>query len=290
MPCCIQPVSIISTCRLLIAGNALSSTSRNNTTQQVPALKTGSVMDILGGKGTTSSSPFTAGSVMDVLGAKSNSAGADSSTTKPSGSSGQQAAPLSSLFKPRGQTWSCPTCMVDNQQTYDKCPCCDTRRPQATPTSASSAAGSSAPTQTMTSSGSSTKPPPLSALFKAKSGWSCPTCMVQNQDTHAKCPCCDTVKPLAAGAATSSSSSSSKLATSLAFSSQPPLSSLFKAKAGWSCPTCMVQNDDTMSKCPCCETSRPSGAADAASSAAGGSVFGQKVGVSLSLCSAEFAS
>ena len=41
--------------------------------------------------------------------------------------------------------------------------------------------------------------------------------------------------------------------------SPKPLSSLFTAPSGWSCPVCMVQNKDDMDKCPCCEEPKPGG-------------------------------
>ena len=54
----------------------------------------------------------------------------------------------------------------------------------------------------------------------------------------------------------------------LPFSSAKPLSELFKAASGWSCPTCMVQNEDKHDKCPCCETPNPSAPASKSLSSA----------------------
>ena len=46
---------------------------------------------------------------------------------------------LSQKFKPATGSWECPTCMVDNKATDDKCVACSTSRPGSTPAAATTA-------------------------------------------------------------------------------------------------------------------------------------------------------
>jgi nuclear pore complex protein Nup153 len=106
--------------------------------------------------------------------------------------------------------------------------------------------------------------------------WSCPTCMVNNKPEVSKCPCCETLKPTDNLKNSTdnknykhlnqSSSSVIKPPESSNSTTQPPLSSLFTMPAGkWECPSCMVNNNNDLNKCPCCETAKPGIVADKAS-------------------------
>ncbi|CAG5117741.1 unnamed protein product, partial [Candidula unifasciata] len=174
-------------------------------------LKTGSVMDILGGK---SSIPVSTPATM-----MSNAA-------KEPGTED-----LMAKFKKAAGSWECDACMLVNKPEANKCVCCDTTKPGAKPaacgsgtTTASSSSStvpgtSPSPESSATSirpSGSSssmlsnkevalpgTKPGTgvspensLSALFKKPAGsWECDTCLVQNTATAVRCLACDSSKP-----------------------------------------------------------------------------------------------
>ena len=43
---------------------------------------------------------------------------------------------LSQKFKPAEGSWECPTCMINNKSTDDKCVACATSRPGSAPTTA----------------------------------------------------------------------------------------------------------------------------------------------------------
>ena len=130
------------------------------------------------------------------------------SSSKTDSKTTSTAPPLSTLFKKTDSGWSCPMCMVQNKDSMDKCPCCETAKPGG-------AAKQAAPaTKTQSSSLPSSSGPPLSSLFKNTSGWSCPTCMVQNKDEIEKCPCCETLKPGSKPSQTNSSKPISGLSKS----------------------------------------------------------------------------
>ena len=112
---------------------------------------------------------------------------------------------------------------------------------------------------------------PLSVLFASKiPKWICPTCMVENKDDVAKCPCCETNKPIATVTTQSLFSKHSAPITqpsvpspsTLVKTSQEkviPLTELFKTASskGWECPVCMVANKEGDLKCPCCNEPKP---------------------------------
>ena len=120
---------------------------------------------------------------------------------------------LSAMFK-QTAGWSCPTCMVHNKDTQDKCPCCQEPKP----------GGSKPQTAAATSTAASAKidssKPSLASVFKSRGGWSCPTCMVQNDDSLSKCPCCETSRPGAAPVVSGASSASQNNQVSTMFRSK----------------------------------------------------------------------
>ncbi|CAF0708934.1 unnamed protein product [Brachionus calyciflorus] len=78
-------------------------------------------------------------------------------------SSGFFAKPLSSQKK-----WNCDTCLVQNDETNEKCACCSASKP--------------------------------GIVQQKPKKWNCPTCLTANDDDKLKCPCCETDKPGAAKA------------------------------------------------------------------------------------------
>ena len=101
---------------------------------------------------------------------------------------------LAEQFKVAPGSWECPTCMVTNKPEQNKCPCCETLKPDV---STSSVTSGSSSVSTTTGQPSSSQPP-LHVLFsKPNNKWECPTCMVSNDNTQDKCPCCETANPRA---------------------------------------------------------------------------------------------
>jgi len=82
-------------------------------------------------------------------------------------------------------TWSCPTCMIDNETTDLKCVACETAKPGLASV-ASTVKSSAKPTFEIK---------PLKNLSKPLEDWNCPTCMIDNSNDDLKCVACETAKP-----------------------------------------------------------------------------------------------
>ncbi|RNA35234.1 nuclear pore complex protein Nup153-like [Brachionus plicatilis] len=87
----------------------------------------------------------------------------------------------------------------------------------------------------------------LASIFAKSSSnkWTCGDCLTQNDQSKAKCVCCDQVRP----------------GKKIEEASKESLASLFaKSSANkWTCGSCFTQNDDSKVKCVCCEVDRPDG-------------------------------
>ncbi|BFZ00148.1 hypothetical protein BsWGS_03186 [Bradybaena similaris] len=170
-------------------------------------LKSGSVMDILGGTKSSSvvSTPATSGSATQSAAAATLPGSED----------------LMAKFKKPAGSWECDACMLVNQPGASKCVCCDTAKPGAKAAASGSGMVSSSATLLATSPGlqsSATSVRPsdslsskpgtnhgtpgvnpensLSALFKRPAGsWECDTCLVQNTAAAVRCLACDSSKP-----------------------------------------------------------------------------------------------
>ena len=166
-------------------------------------------------------------------------------SSKPSANTAAPLLPLSASgfgdkFKPAAGSWECPTCMINNKASDQKCVACATAQPGG----GSKSAGSS-----------SVQPPllgikdTLSSQFKAPSGsWECDVCMVNNKAEAAKCAACETPNPK--GPPQGGKAEAPKGGSGFG--------DLFKPVAGsWECDTCMVQNDGSATKCVACETPKP---------------------------------
>ncbi|GFO03091.1 nuclear pore complex protein nup153-like [Plakobranchus ocellatus] len=219
------------------------------------SLKTGSVMDILGGKSSTS----TATPVKDTddLMAKfkkpAGSWDCDTcmlnnkpeavkciacETLKPGTKSPLHSTGTDDLmakFKKPAGSWDCDTCMLNNKPEAIKCVACETPKPGAKPSA--STAGSS---QKLPLEGTND----LMAMFKKPAGtWECNTCMLSNKPEASKCIACEVPKP---GAAPKSDASNNSL------------SAMFKKTPGnWECDTCLVQNLPSASRCVACDSPKP---------------------------------
>ncbi|KAI9010659.1 hypothetical protein DFJ74DRAFT_599945, partial [Hyaloraphidium curvatum] len=139
------------------------------------------------------------------------------------------------MQKPAAAGWTCSVCMVNNPDSAPKCQACENDKPGA-----AKATGGTVP---------------ATFDFKAagmqpivQQGWKCPTCMVSNADSAAKCLSCETDKPRTAAP---TGAAAPKAAFDFAAAGMKP-----QAQAGWTCNVCMVPNSATASKCAACEASR----------------------------------
>ncbi|KAJ2721077.1 E3 SUMO-protein ligase RanBP2 [Coemansia sp. Benny D115] len=102
--------------------------------------------------------------------------------------------------------------------------------------------------------------------------WKCPTCMITNTSTASKCASCEESKPVPKTAAKADAATASAVPNLWAQSG-------FKvpaAKEGeWKCPTCMITNSSTASKCASCEEAKPNGKTDAPAAASSVSLWAQ---------------
>ncbi|XP_014787467.1 nuclear pore complex protein Nup153 isoform X2 [Octopus bimaculoides] len=226
-------------------------------------------------------STLKTGSVMDVLG------GQKKETSK------AQVDPLMAKFL-TVDSWDCDACMVPNKTESKKCVSCGTRKPSAAstkaPTTTSSvvtdslmakfisspdswdceicmllnkpeatkcvACGASKPSATQPKASVSLQPDSLMAKFMPSSGsWECDTCMIQNKAEATKCVACETPKPgckptlfTTTPATTVAPTSSDKV---------DPLMAKFLKSDTWECSVCMLQNKESDSVCVACQTANP---------------------------------
>uniref|UniRef100_A0AC35TXU6 RanBP2-type domain-containing protein n=1 Tax=Rhabditophanes sp. KR3021 TaxID=114890 RepID=A0AC35TXU6_9BILA len=155
--------------------------------------------------------------------------------------------------------WSCPTCMVSNDASATKCPCC------ATPKDGKSTIKVSSQLK-----GDTFAAPAVGITFgNATSKWNCSTCMVPNEASSAKCVCCETPKegevkgsapPIKSLKGDTFAAPVVNNGFSFGTTSVPPT-------AKWNCSTCMVPNEASSAKCVCCETPKDGEVKSSASAA-----------------------
>ncbi|KAI9137112.1 hypothetical protein BKA69DRAFT_1100021 [Paraphysoderma sedebokerense] len=183
-------------------------------------------------------------------------------------------------FSMKKAGWECPSCMVNNKEDSVKCISCETDKPGATLSSTKSAsttasnppptASATEPAPSSKSSAPSTFNWGASGFSMKKAGWECPACMVNNKEDSIKCVSCETDKPGSEKAPSTFSSgfvppSSISTAPSTTATTTMTAASTFNwgasgfsmKKAGWECPSCMVNNKEDSVKCVSCETDKP---------------------------------
>ncbi|GFR65265.1 nuclear pore complex protein Nup153-like [Elysia marginata] len=152
------------------------------------SLKSGSVMDILGGKSSSSGAATTvtvtpqngADNLLSSEGVKPVA----TTTTKLSGTPKvpppQETDSLMAKFMQPSGSWECDVCMLSNKPEATKCIACEALKPGGVSTS-----------EAIDSSNNS-----LSAMFKKPQGtWECDICMVQNAPSASRCIACEAPKP-----------------------------------------------------------------------------------------------
>ena len=198
--------------------------------------------------------------------------------------------------------------MSKNDLDKEKCLCCETPKPGSKPVKT--------PSTTSSSSGfkfgmpTTVAPVANDDLFKnlaaqqKKANWECSECMTSNDVNKEKCACCEAPKPGSQKASSQTSSfsfgvksstSDSSITPKFSFgmpastisSSMPSLAKnvdpdfkkiVEKQKADWECSACMTRNDQSKSKCICCEQAKPGSSENKSQFS-----FGSKVSSSVSL-------
>lgn len=166
-----------------------------------------------------------------------------SSSSKPEPVKTAQQPSLASLFaNTSANKWTCSTCLVKNDENKEVCVTCGTAKPQAKSTSSI--------TITSNQPSSSSDNNSLGSLWanSSKDKWTCSTCLIKNENSKTACVSCMTPKP---GATSSDSSSQSNTTTT------PSIWGAAASKDKWTCPTCLIKNDDAKDACVSCMTSKP---------------------------------
>ncbi|CAH2099768.1 unnamed protein product [Euphydryas editha] len=83
-------------------------------------------------------------------------------------------------FKPKPGAWTCETCYTNNLETFVKCPCCETPKPQGANTNPNT---------------TSNNVSDWGAQFKPKPGsWECKECLIRNEADKEYCNACNSPK------------------------------------------------------------------------------------------------
>jgi nuclear pore complex protein Nup153 len=216
------------------------------------------------------------------------------------------APPTDDLFKTlaaqqKKSQWDCTECFSKNDLDKEKCLCCETPKPGSKPltTTTSSSSGFKFGMPAVT--------PAKDDLFKnlaaqqKKANWECSECMTSNDVNKEKCACCEAPKPgsqkapsqtssFAFGVKSTTSDSPLKPQFSFGMPASTPVLSLSKTvdadfkkivekqSANWECSACMTRNDQSKSKCICCEQAKPGSSENKSQFS-----FGSKVSSSISL-------
>ncbi|KAF9987892.1 hypothetical protein BGZ75_010300 [Mortierella antarctica] len=160
--------------------------------------------------------------------------------------------------------WKCPTCDVMNENSASKCPCCETAKPgdKAADTSKPTAIPALFAPPALSTSSSAAKAPPVFSFGGA------PSAPVPASAAATSSPAVPSLfgntTPAAASSGADKPAGPGWAATGF---KMPDISNK------WKCPTCDVMNENSASKCPCCETAKPGGTASGSTPAAT-SMFG----------------
>lgn len=186
-------------------------------------------------------------------------------------------------FKPAADTWSCDVCMVRNKAADLKCLACETPKEPVKV---------SKPLAATPLVMEKPKDDGFKALIAAQRAdkWECGDCMLKNEQSALKCICCESPKPGAASATVIKSepakiNSSNPFAPAsgsggfaFGFKAAAPATTTTNSvpektkktasdegfgqlvstqQAKWECSTCMTRNEQSRSKCACCEQAKP---------------------------------
>ncbi|KAL0115982.1 hypothetical protein PUN28_011095 [Cardiocondyla obscurior] len=177
-----------------------------------------------------------------------------------------------SQFKLSTNQWECTTCCVRNKQSDATCVACTTPKP-----------GNNSTTQKTVKSQNLD----LMEKFKpAEGSWECSGCLLRNAANIITCPCCNTSKPMTSIKTQPKKTenitelSAQKLnntegtATQELFNNSEIMNKFKPNKDSWECPGCLVRNNNSVTSCPCCSTSKPNSTGGEPSKAIQTSNFG----------------
>lgn len=165
-------------------------------------------------------------------------------------------------------SWTCGTCMVDNDAAKSKCISCEEPRADSAMKGAATAPAAipERPKPAAPAGGFNWAAAGLKAPTKAPETWTCKVCMVDNDATKTKCVSCEEPRPDSALAPKKDTPLVLTAAAEL-----PPATTMLsggfnwaaaglkmpmKAPGTWTCKVCMVDNDTTKMKCVSCEEPR----------------------------------
>jgi len=190
----------------------------------------------------------------------------DEKTPLPSISTTEKTVPESKIakdsfglqFKLFMTQWECTICCVKNKRTDAKCVACSAPKPKNSHKSIREML--------------EPQKPDLMEKFKPTEGsWECSGCLLRNGADVSKCPCCGESKPVSLKPKSkktdiAAESSTQKLnltgtedtATQNATSNVSNIMNKFKpSKDSWECSGCLVRNNNSVTVCPCCNTTKP---------------------------------
>lgn len=166
-----------------------------------------------------------------------------------------------SHFRISNIKWDCMSCSTTNKLTDIRCISCNAPQRRNLNQTNTSPAGIS----------------PFELMNKgyAEGSWECPGCMLRNDANIITCPCCKASQPNLLQKARQKKNKNTSIQTivstqemnttssSTLQSSNSEIMEKFKpSKDSWECPSCMVRNTDSVTICPCCNTTKPSANCD----------------------------
>nr|XP_050869067.1 nuclear pore complex protein Nup153 [Vespula vulgaris] len=166
-----------------------------------------------------------------------------------------------SHFKISNIKWDCMSCSASNKLTDIRCVSCNA--PQRRNLN-----------QTNTSPTGISQSELMNKGY-AEGSWECPGCMLRNDANIITCPCCKASQPNLLKKAREKKNKNTNIqaivstqemnttSSNTLQSSNSEIMEKFKpSKDSWECPSCMVRNADSVTICPCCNTTKPSANCD----------------------------
>lgn len=105
-------------------------------------------------------------------------------------------------FKPKSDTWECPTCLISNKNEILACVACQTKKPGSATSisvvSSSSVTGTQFKFGFANANNNKTATDDIFKTLAAEqkaSKWECDACMTRNEFNRTKCACCEQPKP-----------------------------------------------------------------------------------------------
>lgn len=270
-----------------------------NSDSTVPAasneLKSGSVMDILCSKSSTTKTSEKSGESKTQLDSSKESVNNKTNTVNLDTNNDDNIKNVSNSHSNTQDisiVWECSECLFKNNNTETQCFACKATKPSLKDkkTSESLISGNVSEPKTTVNDH-------FGSQFKLSSNqWECTSCFVRNKQTDTKCIACNALKPDTKQEIKSEKCSNCKLhdseksatcsfcdtckssiskmnpqestnptvntdisvnTTNVSIKKNESLDKLNSNKDKWECPCCMVRNLMSIDSCPCCNTAKP---------------------------------